>query len=44
MALFQDGKPVYMLHRSEIEDREPAEIARVLTEVFDQFCMAHQPV
>ena len=44
MALFQDGKPVYMLHRSEIEHREPAEIARVLTEVFDQFCMAHQPV
>ena len=44
MALFQDGKPVYMLHRSEIEHREPAEIARVLTEVFDQFCMARQPV
>ncbi len=44
MAPFQDGKPVYMLHRSEIERREPAEIARVLTEVFDRFCMAHQPV
>ena len=44
MALFQDGMPVYMLHRSEIERREPAEIADILTEVFDHFCMARQPV
>src|SRR6202789_1784851 len=44
MALFQDGKPVYMLHRSEIERREPMEIAAILTEVFDQFCPARQPV
>ncbi|MCU1234187.1 MAG: hypothetical protein JWP63_2154 [Candidatus Solibacter sp.] len=44
MALFQDGKPVYMLHRREIESREPAEIASVLTEVFDQFCAAPKPV
>src|SRR5437588_7688029 len=29
MALFQDGKPVYMLHRSEIERREAAEIADI---------------
>ncbi|HXM42535.1 MAG TPA: BrxA/BrxB family bacilliredoxin [Bryobacteraceae bacterium] len=43
MALFQDGRPVYMLHRSEIERREPAEIARILTEVFDRFCVARQP-
>jgi putative YphP/YqiW family bacilliredoxin len=40
MALFQDGKPVYMLHRGEIERREPAEIARILTGVFDEFCVA----
>jgi hypothetical protein len=33
-----------MLHRSEIERREPAEIARVLTAVFDQFCMERNPV
>src|SRR4030095_1108695 len=39
MALFQDGKPVYMLHRSEIERREPAEIADILTAAFDQFCV-----
>jgi putative YphP/YqiW family bacilliredoxin len=43
MALFQDGRPVYMLHRSEIERREAAEIARILTQVFDRFCMARQP-
>ncbi len=38
MALFQDGKPVYMIHRSDIERREPAEIAKLLTEAFDRFC------
>jgi putative YphP/YqiW family bacilliredoxin len=38
MALFQDGKPVYMIHRSEIERREPAEIAQMLTLAFDRFC------
>uniref|UniRef100_Q023R6 BrxA/BrxB family bacilliredoxin n=1 Tax=Solibacter usitatus (strain Ellin6076) TaxID=234267 RepID=Q023R6_SOLUE len=39
IALFQDGKPVYMLHRSDIERREAAEIAAILTEAFDQFCL-----
>jgi putative YphP/YqiW family bacilliredoxin len=43
MALFRDGKPVFMLHRSEIERREPAEIAGILTQVFDQFCMEREP-
>jgi putative YphP/YqiW family bacilliredoxin len=38
MALFQDGKPVYMIHRGDIERREPAEIAKLLTEAFDRFC------
>jgi putative YphP/YqiW family bacilliredoxin len=38
MALFQDGKPVYMIHRSDIERREPFEIAQLLTEAFDRFC------
>lgn len=38
MALFRDGKPLYMMHRSEIERREPAEIAELLTDVFDRFC------
>jgi putative YphP/YqiW family bacilliredoxin len=38
MALFQNGKPVYMIHRRDIEQREPAEIAKMLTEAFDRFC------
>jgi putative YphP/YqiW family bacilliredoxin len=38
MALFQNGKPVYVIHRSDIERREPAEIAKLLTEAFDRFC------
>ena len=38
IALFQNGKPVYMVHRSEIERREPAEIAKLLTDAFDRFC------
>jgi putative YphP/YqiW family bacilliredoxin len=33
LALFQAGKPVFMLHRSEIGRRKPAEIAGILTEV-----------
>ena len=36
--LFQDGKPVYMLHRSDIERRDAASIAKLLTEAFDRFC------
>jgi putative YphP/YqiW family bacilliredoxin len=40
IALFEDGKPVYMLHRSDIERRNPPEIAQLLTEAFDQFCAA----
>jgi bacilliredoxin len=38
MALFQDGKPVYVIHRSDIERREPFQIATLLTEAFDRFC------
>jgi len=38
MALFQDGKPVYMLHRSDIERRDASQIAKLLTEAFDKFC------
>jgi bacilliredoxin len=39
MALFQDGKPVYMLHRGDIERRDPQQIATLLTEAFDRFCV-----
>jgi putative YphP/YqiW family bacilliredoxin len=38
VALFRDGKPVFMLHRHQIENREASEIAQTLTEAFDQFC------
>jgi putative YphP/YqiW family bacilliredoxin len=38
IALFQNGKPVYMLHRTDIERREAPEIAKLLTDAFDQFC------
>jgi putative YphP/YqiW family bacilliredoxin len=38
MALFRDGKPVYMLHRGDIERREAWEIAGLLTEAFERFC------
>ena len=38
MALFQNGKPVYMLHRSDIEPRDPFQIAELLKSAFDQYC------
>lgn len=38
IALFKDGQPVHMLHRSDIERREAPEIARLLVEAFDQHC------
>jgi putative YphP/YqiW family bacilliredoxin len=38
MALFRDGKPVYMVHRGDIERRDPWEIAAILKEVFERFC------
>jgi putative YphP/YqiW family bacilliredoxin len=39
MALFQDGKPVFMLHRHDIEIRQAPEIAQALTAAFDRFCV-----
>jgi putative YphP/YqiW family bacilliredoxin len=38
IALFREGKPVFMLHRGDIERRDPNEIAKILTEAFDRFC------
>ncbi len=38
MALFRDGLPIYMLHRSDIERRNPYEIAAILKEAFERFC------
>ena len=39
VALFRDGKPVFMLHRHQIENRDASDIAKSLTEAFDQFCV-----
>jgi len=39
VALFKDGRPVFMLHRHQIEQRDATEIAKFLTEAFDQFCV-----
>jgi putative YphP/YqiW family bacilliredoxin len=38
MALFRDGKLVYMLERWQIEGRSPAEISADLVEAFEQHC------
>ena len=39
MALFREGKPVFMLHRHQIESRQAPEIAQLLTQAFDQYCV-----
>jgi putative YphP/YqiW family bacilliredoxin len=39
MALFRDGKPVFMVHRHQIENSDAPQIAQVLTGAFDQFCV-----
>ncbi len=38
MALFRDGKPVFVVHRHQIESSQAPQIAQVLTGAFDQFC------
>jgi putative YphP/YqiW family bacilliredoxin len=38
VALFKNGKPVFMLERHQIENRDATDIAKSLTEAFDQFC------
>ena len=38
MAIFKDGKPVHMIHRHQIEQRNPEQIAKLLTDAFDQYC------
>ncbi|MBV8895385.1 MAG: BrxA/BrxB family bacilliredoxin [Acidobacteriaceae bacterium] len=39
MALFRDGKPIFMLHRHQIETRQAPEIAQLLIEAFEQHCV-----
>jgi putative YphP/YqiW family bacilliredoxin len=38
IALMRDGKVVYMLERSGIENRDPTAIASELSAAFDTFC------
>ncbi len=40
VALFKDGKLVYMLERRQIEGSGPQQIAQQLTNAFDQYCGA----
>jgi putative YphP/YqiW family bacilliredoxin len=40
IALLRDGKVVYMLERSQIENRHAEQIAAELTAAFDKFCAA----
>jgi putative YphP/YqiW family bacilliredoxin len=45
IALFRNGKPVFMMHRGDIESRDAFQIAQVLKEAFDRFCVrAEVPV
>lgn len=39
IALFRDGKLVYMLERRQIENRDAYAIAAELTNAFDRFCV-----
>jgi putative YphP/YqiW family bacilliredoxin len=38
IALFRDGKPVWVMHRRDIEPRDAFQIAQELTRAFDQYC------
>src|SRR6267378_6323136 len=44
IALLRDGKVVHMMHRSDIEHREAADIAAELKSAFDKFCAKPAPV
>lgn len=38
VAIFRQGKPVYMMHRSDIEPRDAFQISRILMEAFERHC------
>ena len=38
VALFREGRPVFMMHRHQIEYRDASEIADTLTTAFDRYC------
>jgi putative YphP/YqiW family bacilliredoxin len=39
IALFKNGKPVYVMHRGDIERRDATQIAAMLTQAFEKFCV-----
>jgi len=39
IALFKNGKPVYVMHRRDIEPRDAFQIAQALREAFEKFCV-----
>jgi len=39
VALFDNGKPVFMLPRHDIENREAPQIARALVDAYDRHCV-----
>jgi len=39
VALFKDGEPVFVMHRSDIERRDAFQIAQELRSAFDKFCV-----
>jgi putative YphP/YqiW family bacilliredoxin len=39
IALFKNGKPVYVMHRRDIEPRDAFQIAQALREAFEQHCV-----
>ena len=38
VAIFQDGKPVYHMHRMQIESSTAAQVAAELKTAFDKYC------
>lgn len=39
VLIFRDGKPVYYLHRHQIESRTAQDIAQTLKKAFDEYCV-----
>ena len=39
LTLFRDGKPVFTVHRRDIEMRDAFQISSLLTEAFKQYCV-----
>lgn len=38
VALFREGKPIWVLHRFQIESSDAESISETLTDAFDQYC------